>query len=745
MVHEGEMEKVMRPESEINQLINAINNLGVGRGSKKNSFNDTVKFISEVLYRAKMEHVKIAKSVLIPTGRQPHGVVRDAQYTYYASFHEVETTGRYGRERNTVLPREWRKRNGERGKGIFTLVGNVRGCADNVAAFLEVAKILQIDWEIERRPQLSAYENSKIIIEAHAYEPLRESELGSFLGKPNAQYCFKTEHGRESFWLVKWKTEHGTASLFYTLQYEEDPRYTWWEPVAPPFEEIIYNKDYICNYPDKELHIHDNISRADLSNTNVSVGTWSGDIAHYSFVDWSILKGRFGNVQYVFDPDVSESFLIGNGLLRKIKKIGLDLGFKPIDKKDKLGSCDDSSRRQLLIDEISNARCTVEEFFALAKEKHDIELQPAVVKKIDLADALMSLSQLSREVQDSGERTRYLIEELLWANSLTLLTGSAGVGKSLFSLDIAVAIASGQQFLNHFIVPDPKRVLYIDAENNPEYIHERVQGFKARSDYDSELLDKNLRIYSLIHKGRQIDLTVARDRDELKKQSRKFDLIIFDNLGKLASPKIEKSIESWRVVSDFFINLTIENKAVLVIHHENKQGDIRGSGKIVDDCEFWISLKKPENIVDARAFFEFRFKKTRSLVEDPSRLFSLEYITSDGVTSRQIRFSDELVSDEIEATEAHKSDQDNRDNDFKELERDILEVSQKFEGPFKRKMLIKELMNKNNGYLYTNDEKFEKAVSYRLRKLVDSGVLKINGQAGPRATYTVILNSSVEG
>jgi hypothetical protein len=68
----------------------------------------------------------------------------------------------------------------------------------------------------------------------------------------------------------------------------------------------------------------------------------------------------------------------------------------------------------------------------------------------------------------------YLLGEVLCTTSRWLIYGATGVGKTLFSAEMAGAISSGSQFLN-WSARRPARVMYLDGELPAETLKERMQ------------------------------------------------------------------------------------------------------------------------------------------------------------------------------------------------------------------------------------------------------------------------------
>jgi len=69
-------------------------------------------------------------------------------------------------------------------------------------------------------------------------------------------------------------------------------------------------------------------------------------------------------------------------------------------------------------------------------------------------------------------RREWLVDELIPAKTVTLLSGDGGTGKSLVALQLAVAIATGRPWIGHQV--EPGRVLYASAEDDTDELHRRL-------------------------------------------------------------------------------------------------------------------------------------------------------------------------------------------------------------------------------------------------------------------------------
>ena len=143
------------------------------------------------------------------------------------------------------------------------------------------------------------------------------------------------------------------------------------------------------------------------------------------------------------------------------------------------------------------------------------------------------------------------------------IIGETGVGKTLFCLDLAFAIAAGANFLNWKGVR-PCRVMYLDGELPAETLKERIES-AAKLFGEPQLYAYN--------RDRLTDtdlppLNTPEGQNWLLAEivAIKPDLIVFDNVMSLLIGKMADE-ESWSPVVPFIRQLTARRIAQLWVHH----------------------------------------------------------------------------------------------------------------------------------------------------------------------------------
>jgi hypothetical protein len=209
----------------------------------------------------------------------------------------------------------------------------------------------------------------------------------------------------------------------------------------------------------------------------------------------------------------------------------------------------------------------------------------------------------------------------LMAQSLNMIYGWRGVGKTHVSLGIAHAVASGGSFLN-WTAETPRRVLLLDGEMPQAALQERFARIVASNDLQAE--EPPLFIITPdVQVGIMPDLSTHRGQEVVNSAIEQYqaELIIVDNLSCLVRGNgRENDAESWVSVSEWALWQRQQGRSVLFIHHAGKGGQQRGTSKREDLLDVVISLRRPPNYDPAEgACFEIHFEKARHLFGDDTK------------------------------------------------------------------------------------------------------------------------------
>lgn len=195
-----------------------------------------------------------------------------------------------------------------------------------------------------------------------------------------------------------------------------------------------------------------------------------------------------------------------------------------------------------------------------------------------------------------------------------MVVGDPKTFKSVLSTDLAISVASGTRFLDHFPVPQQGPVILIQKENDEGEVQDRVQ----RIAYSKQLtatakVRRNVLQYNPardlpmhLMNNEDFDLTDESDMRWLRKQVRKLNpvLLILDPFYLLAPGVNENQQSEVAPIMDRLLRLKQRsNCGTLIIHHFKKQSAenpihgaprISGSGVFHRWYESALLLDRPD-------------------------------------------------------------------------------------------------------------------------------------------------------
>ena len=172
-------------------------------------------------------------------------------------------------------------------------------------------------------------------------------------------------------------------------------------------------------------------------------------------------------------------------------------------------------------------------------------------------------------IPEAAELNRWMVKPILEVRNPTIIYGPGSVGKSLFSLYLAILAHEGMS-VEGLEIEEEVRVLYLDWETSLEEIADRVRIIRAGLD-----LPKKAETGIWYKK---MDFGIANDLPELKRVIRKHDigLLVIDSMGYAASGDLESSSSA----RDLFSSLRSLNVTSLCIHHISKESMAGGRSSV---------------------------------------------------------------------------------------------------------------------------------------------------------------------
>lgn len=250
--------------------------------------------------------------------------------------------------------------------------------------------------------------------------------------------------------------------------------------------------------------------------------------------------------------------------------------------------------------------------------------------KITLYDVVMPADHF--QMIDLPEREA-ILHPWLKTESISMISGWRGIGKTFFALGIADAVTKGGGF-GPWKCEKPVHCLYLDAEMPASEVKDRIINMRLDSDRE-----KRLFIYSDGFASRK-GLSRAHLSDKMWRtrifelmQSWDVELWILDNLASLSSGRDENSTLDWSDINRWLLELRFAGISTILIHHVGKGGDQRGASSREDNLDISIMLKKPHDYAtEDGARLVAHFSKHRVRTKELALLRDTEFqlINKDG-------------------------------------------------------------------------------------------------------------------
>jgi hypothetical protein len=194
--------------------------------------------------------------------------------------------------------------------------------------------------------------------------------------------------------------------------------------------------------------------------------------------------------------------------------------------------------------------------------------------------AVSSYGEVAARVAAAGE-PRWLIQGLWPADAYGVLAAQEKAGKTWAALDLAVSVASGRPWLEHFACPSPGPVLVFLGEGGERATVRRIEAIAAAKGVDPELLADQLRLCFRVPRlaapGAGSELTAI--QEEL--HAHPAALVVLDPLYLAAAGASGSNLYDMGAVLQAIQGVCQQaGCALLVVTHWNKTGDGRGADRI---------------------------------------------------------------------------------------------------------------------------------------------------------------------
>ena len=206
-----------------------------------------------------------------------------------------------------------------------------------------------------------------------------------------------------------------------------------------------------------------------------------------------------------------------------------------------------------------------------------------------------------------------LLDPILPERSLAMLFAPRGIGKTLLSLSIGLAVASGSRLLR-WNAPRRRRVLYVDGEMPLVSLQERLRAISGG--LGVVIPNDGFRVLAADNTENGLSIGSEMGRRALNPVLSDVDLVILDNLSTLCTNGSESASDAWVPMQNWLLKLRRQGIAVLLVHHAGTNGRQRGTSRREDALDTVIALRRPEDYSPEQgARFEVHFEKLRNRVD----------------------------------------------------------------------------------------------------------------------------------
>lgn len=221
---------------------------------------------------------------------------------------------------------------------------------------------------------------------------------------------------------------------------------------------------------------------------------------------------------------------------------------------------------------------------------------------------------------------RTILNPWIKEQSIILISGWRGVGKTWFALSLLDAITRSESF-GPWKTTNPVNCLYLDGEMAGEDIQSRYKELnpKAQQKYAFYLYSEYYANNQGVPPANLLDYDWRIKMKEIMLK-KKIKLWVVDNISSV-TPGIDENVKKdWDPVNRWLIELRFAGISSILVHHTGKEGDQRGTSSREDNIDISILLKKPANyLAEEGAKFDMIFSKTRIPVEDLELIADIEF------------------------------------------------------------------------------------------------------------------------
>jgi putative DNA primase/helicase len=231
---------------------------------------------------------------------------------------------------------------------------------------------------------------------------------------------------------------------------------------------------------------------------------------------------------------------------------------------------------------------------------------------------------------------------------LCLIHAFRGVGKTHLSTGIACSCATGSTFLK-WKSEKPVGVLFIDGEMPAVTLQERIActlaGMDGNGEADFQIITPDLQEYGIPDLG-----TIEGQAQIQRVLTDTIKLIIIDNISTVCRSTQKNKGDSWLPVQEWALRMRAQGRSVVMVHHDGKGGQQRGTSRKEDILDTVIQLKHPSGYTaDQGALFEVHYRKNRGIYGEDAKPFEAQlWQETEGVFSWKTKMLEDSMLVRVE-------------------------------------------------------------------------------------------------
>ena len=221
-------------------------------------------------------------------------------------------------------------------------------------------------------------------------------------------------------------------------------------------------------------------------------------------------------------------------------------------------------------------------------------------------------------------KPEYIIDPFVSDQTIVQIVGASGVGKTMFGLSIAGAIAAANGLLDMPSVGGAKPILYVEGELPAADIQIRVSGMLdkikrsiPKGYFNVSSLQQQLKLNSRGFTPIQTEqglIEIENAIFKIKERTGKMPVVFIDNISCLAGGLKENDADAWSPIINRFVKWKNLGSTIFYFHHLNKGNDASGSTMQHRTIDMVIRMRKPDNKQKIKTFED---KGVQAIVDFP--------------------------------------------------------------------------------------------------------------------------------